>query len=382
MIIVYCLNSISYIGGIELVTITKANALSEIDGNEVYICVTDHKNNNVSRKLSQKVKLIDLDINYYSDDTLSCWNVYKGILIKRRKHRKKLSEVLRQINPDIIVSVGQSEKYFLPRIKGKGRLIREMHYTSDYRNFLSKGICGKVIAQLIRYYDFRLITRGYDRVVLLTHEDRSNYWANSSKSVVIPNPAPNVINLSFNAFQRGKELLSVGRLSYQKNFKSLIHVFEKVVKIHPDWKLRIYGEGEERALLEKLITDKNLSHQIMLCGKTENTLQIMQNASIFAMTPRFEGFSLVLVEAMSQGLPVVYYNCPSGPGEIIEDGVDGYLVTPNDEDAMAERICHLIENPDIRNQIGKAAIEKAKKYNITKITDYWMKLFTELTCGI
>ena len=113
MKIAYCLNSIRYLGGIQKVTVVKANALSEIPENEVYIIVTDNKEGVLLEPLSPKVKLIDLDINYYEDDYKSRWNVLKGIFIKRREHKKRLTSVLKEIQPDIAISVGQSEKNML-----------------------------------------------------------------------------------------------------------------------------------------------------------------------------------------------------------------------------------------------------------------------------
>ena len=130
MKIVYCLNSIRYLGGIQRVTVVKANALADLENNEVYIVVTDNKNGIITEPLSSKVHLIDLDINYYEDDYKSRWNVLKGIFIKRREHKKRLASVLNEIQPDIVISVGQSEKNMIPSIKGQWKTIREFHYTN------------------------------------------------------------------------------------------------------------------------------------------------------------------------------------------------------------------------------------------------------------
>ena len=110
MRIAYCLNSIRYLGGIQRVTTVKANALAKIPTNEVYVIVTDNKNGVVVEELDAKVRLIDLDVNYYEDDWKSKYHVLKGIFLKRREHLKKLKTTLEQIQPDIVVSVGKSEK--------------------------------------------------------------------------------------------------------------------------------------------------------------------------------------------------------------------------------------------------------------------------------
>ena len=124
MRIAYCLNSIRYLGGIQRVTIVKANALADISDNEVYIIVSDNREGRIVHPLSPKVHLIDLAVNYYQDDWKSKWHVLKGIVVKRRKHKKKLAKVLHEINPDIVISVGQSEKNMIPAISGRWLKVR------------------------------------------------------------------------------------------------------------------------------------------------------------------------------------------------------------------------------------------------------------------
>ena len=171
MRITYCLNSISCVGGIEIVTIVKANALADIIGNEVFIVVTDCSNceNNISL-LSPKVKLIDLSINYYADDWKSQWHVLKGIFIKRRLHKKRLAKTLYEIQPDVAISVGQSEKYMLSEIKGNWVTIRELHYGKDFRRLAasSRSIIYKISAKLSDIYDYCYKIGQYDQVVILT----------------------------------------------------------------------------------------------------------------------------------------------------------------------------------------------------------------------
>ena len=220
MKIAYCLNSIRYLGGIQKVTVVKANALSEIPENEVYIIVTDNKEGVLLEPLSPKVKLIDLDINYYEDDYKSRWNVLKGIFIKRREHKKRLTSVLKEIQPDIAISVGQSEKNMLPSIKGKWKTIREFHYTKDYRFNHAKNLYEKVLAFLGNLYDYSFKIKQYDQIVLLTKEDKETSWKQSKNITIIPNP------ISFQTEKTStllnKKVVSVGRLALPKNYASLI----------------------------------------------------------------------------------------------------------------------------------------------------------------
>lgn len=376
MKIAYCLNSIRYLGGIQKVTVVKANALSEIPENEVYIIVTDNKEGVLLEPLSPKVKLIDLDINYYEDDYKSRWNVLKGIFIKRREHKKRLTSVLKEIQPDIAISVGQSEKNMLPSIKGKWKTIREFHYTKDYRFNHAKNLYEKVLAFLGNLYDYSFKIKQYDQIVLLTKEDKETSWKQSKNITIIPNP------ISFQTEKTStllnKKVVSVGRLALPKNYASLIKAFKLVADKHPDWILEIYGNGPQEIELKSLIAKLNLEKHVFLKGFSSNVKQVMTNASIFVSSSIFEGFPLVIIEAMACGLPVISYACPCGPKDIITDNKDGFLIPVNNEVLFAEKISLLIENEKLRKQMGLAATTKANLYKIENIIPIWMNLFKVL----
>lgn len=376
MKIVYCLNSISDMGGIAVVTIVKANALADIPGNEVHICVSDHKENELSARLSPKVRLTDLGIDYYADDWKSRWAVLKGIVVKRRKHRRKLAEALGEIAPDIVISAGQSEKYMLPGIKGGWSRVRELHYASDYRLLSASGFFGRLCARLCDLYDFGWKIKRYDHVVLLTEEDRERCWRGAKNVSVIPNP------LTFSnapvSDAAGCRVISAGRLEAQKNYASLIRAFAPVAGTHPEWSLEIYGDGSQREELLGLTDKLNLSGRVFLRNPVPNVADKLSEASFFVLSSIYEGLPLVVLEAMSCGLPVVAYSCPCGPRDIITDGEDGFLVPAGDEAALAERLSYLIEHPERRAEMGRAARAKADKYRVENIVPMWMTLFRKL----
>ena len=376
MKIVYCLNSIRYLGGIQRVTVVKANALAEIEDNEVYIIVTDNKNGVFTEPLSLKVHLIDLDINYYEDDYKSRWNVLKGIFIKRREHKKRLTSVLNEIQPDIVISVGQSEKNMIPSIKGKWKTIREFHYTKNYRFDHAHSLFDKILAYWGNLYDYNFKINNYNHIVVLTNEDKGINWHGWKNISVIPNPSSFQTNKYSNV--SAKTVISVGRLAEPKNYASLIKAFRIVINKHPDWNLKIYGDGPQEVELKSLIKKLNLNRHVYLNGFTSNVKEEMINASIFALSSIFEGFGLVIVEAMACGLPVVSYACPCGPKDIITEGEDGFLIEVNDENELANKINMLIENENLRKQMSNAAKIKAEQYNIDNITSMWMNLFKNL----
>lgn len=377
MKIVYCTDSICYAGGIQRITIAKANALSQIEGNEVWIIVTDNKQKPVL-SINPEVHIIDLDINYFEDDWKSKLHVIKGILIKRKQHRKKLKTVLNQINPDIVISTGTSEKNFLPQIhvNSNPAFIREIHSTKNYRRLSARNTFDKTLAILGEYVDYSIFIKRYDKIVVLTEEDKINNWKNHSKVIVIPNPLTSICTKESTLEE--KTVIAVGRLEYPKNFQSLIKAWTHVTKKHPDWKLEIWGEGSKRVELENLIAKLNLKKHVSLKGYTYDIQQQMLNASIFALSSIFEGFGLVIVEAMSCGLPVVSYACPCGPKDIITEGEDGFLVEVNDDIVLAKKINLLIENEALRKQMSDAAKIKAEQFNIYNVASLWMELFNSL----
>ena len=376
MKICYCLNSISHVGGIATIAITKANILTSFSNNEVYIIVTDHKND-TQIILNDNVHLIDLKINYYKNDWKSKAHVLYGLIVKRHKHFRLLKRILCQINPDIVISLGQSEKYFLPKIKGKWKTIREFHYDKRYRLRASKSCIGRQVAKLCDFYDNRVTLPKYDKVVILTQEDKEINWENNQKVEVIPNPL--TITPSERTIGGEKKIIAVGRLVKQKNFSSLIKSFKKVSQLHPEWILEIYGDGELRDTLTEQIDTLNLKERVFLKGVRTDIMKAYESASILVMTSLYEGWGLVLTEAMACGLPVIAYSCPCGPKDIIRDGHDGFLIPPGDEDLLADRMCRLIADSQLRESMGRNARESSQRYTPQKIASEWMSLFNELT---
>lgn len=381
MRIVYCANSICYLGGVERITIAKANALAAIEGNEVWIVVAENRKQ-IALRVDERVHIVDLKVNYYIDDWKSRWNVLKGFVLKRIQHQKKLKQVLNDISPDIVISTGFSEKYFLPKltIKSHPVFIREIHFVSNYRWLVidPHSKWQRFKTWLADFFDYRISIRGYSRIILLTHEDKEKFWKNNDKALVIQNPL--TVEHSFRSDHKNKIAIAVGRITKAKNFSSLIRSWKIVHEAHPDWKLEIWGGGDERERngLEHLMKNLELQQVVTLKGNTYDIYSQYAQASMFVSTSLFEGFGLCIVESMSCGLPVVCYQCPSGPKDIITDGKDGFLVPLGNERMLADRIIYLIEHEEERLKMGTAAIEKSRHYSMDNIIQQWMALFRTL----
>jgi glycosyltransferase involved in cell wall biosynthesis len=217
-----------------------------------------------------------------------------------------------------------------------------------------------------------------DAFVTLTDGDADAYRAllgSRVRILAIPNavPPPGV-----RADLDGKLVAAAGRLTGQKGFDRLIRAFRKVADQRPDWHLRIFGQGDGQAALQTLIDDLDLAGNVRLMGFTTRLPHEMASASIYAMSSRFEGFPMVLLEAMACGLPPVSFDCPTGPRDLIDDGLDGVLIPNGDVDAFATGLLGLMENDPKRRAMGAAALGKSQQFTPTAIAQRWTDLFTAL----
>jgi glycosyltransferase involved in cell wall biosynthesis len=216
-----------------------------------------------------------------------------------------------------------------------------------------------------------------DALVVLTEGDRADYRALGALRVErIPNPTPS-LDGGTSALE-APVVAAAGRLTSQKGFDLLIPAFAPVARRHPQWTLRIYGGGPERAALQALIEAQGLAGRVELMGPTKRLGAALAEASLFVLSSRFEGFGLVILEAMQAGLPVVSFDCPRGPGEIITTGRDGTLVPPEDVAGLSAALDELIADPARRRAYGAAALETAAAYDQREIGARWETLLDEL----
>jgi glycosyltransferase involved in cell wall biosynthesis len=226
------------------------------------------------------------------------------------------------------------------------------------------------------------IARAYPRLdglVVLTERDRAEYRARlGARPPVwrIPNAVddirPPLADLG------ARTVLAVGRFKYQKGFELLIDAFAGVAERHPDWKLRIVGHGHLRERMEEQIAALGLDGAVELPGPTDEVPGEMARASIYALSSRFEGFPLVLIEAMSKGMAIAAFDCPTGPAELIDDHRNGLLVPALDGPGLTAAICELIEDAALRERCGAAALETAREYTLDAIGRRWDAVLAEL----
>ena len=203
------------------------------------------------------------------------------------------------------------------------------------------------------------------------------------KGVVIPNPVPYISNYILQpeiALPEGKLLFAVGHMSqkkmHQKGFDLLIPVFGYLSDRHPDWRLVILNDGPEKAVLEKEIERWNLKNRVFLAGKVKNIFNIFKAGDLFVLSSRYEGFPNALCEAMACGLPAVSFDCPTGPGDIIRNGIDGILVPPEDVEGLAKALNTLMSDEVLRKKMGERATDIAERFGVEKIMDMWEKVIS------
>jgi glycosyltransferase involved in cell wall biosynthesis len=219
-----------------------------------------------------------------------------------------------------------------------------------------------------------------DAVLTLTEEDRE-LWRRSLAGTstlveAIPNASP--FDVGGPAPLESRTVIAAGRLSHQKGFDRLIPAFAKVAQKFPDWQLHIYGAGPDERALKRAVRANDLTGTVVLKGLVPGLEEAFRNASIYAMSSRFEGLPMVLLEAMSQGLPIVSFDCPEGPRQLVTDGVNGLLVPDGDVDALADALLRLIADPAERRRMGLAALDRAQGYTADAVVARWEALFERL----
>ncbi|WP_093887858.1 glycosyltransferase family 4 protein [Streptosporangium canum] len=227
----------------------------------------------------------------------------------------------------------------------------------------------------------REIARHYgrlDAVAVLTATDRKDYQALLPGTPVVR--IPNAVHTLDRApsRQENRLVIAAGRLVAQKGFDLLIPAFGQVVRHHPDWRLRVYGTGPKKAELRALIKEHRLADNVTLMGRSDRLDEELAQASLYVLSSRFEGLPMVMIEAMSHALPVVAFDCPTGPRDVITEEVDGLLVPPRDVDALAAAVSRLIADRELRRRMGAAAVRTAGDYAPEAVTPLWERLFTEL----
>lgn len=389
--IVYCTPALYSAGGVERVVSFKASYFAEQLGYDVTIIVTEGRGRKCFFPLSDKVRVINFELGF--EDLWKAPFLRKVFLylIKQHKYKKRLSAELMRIRPDITISMLRREINFLTSLKDGSKKVGELHVNrANYRNFEAND--SNVLKRLFAKFWMKSLVvqlKKLDQLVVLT-EKSMVAWPELENVTVIPDPIPLPLPVSHGT--NTKRVITIGRYAYQKGYDLLLQAWAEVEKIKEleevnevkevseveEWTLDIYGQGDRtdyRQLMAELGIDANRCH---LNGPVDDVGQVYMDSSIFVLSSRFEGFGLVLIEAMASGLSVVSFDCPAGPDEIITDGVDGLLVPSGDVHALAEKLMVLMSDENQRRRLGQQARQSAQRYEMNLIAGKWVDLFNKL----
>ena len=350
--LVYLTPALYMAGGVERVLTLKANYFAEHFGYDVTIILTEGKGKSPFYPLSDRIKVVNLDIGFEQLWNCSFLKKIFVYLKKQRQYKKALTAELMKLCPDITVSLLRREINFLIGIKDGSKKIGELHVNRlNYRNFEANdtNFIKQLFAKLWMSSLVKQLKR-LDRFVVLTEEDKLA-WPELKNVSVIPDP------LSFVPTAQStlgvKRVIAVGRYVYQKGFDLLLQAWAKIECKCPDWMLVVYGDGDKtpyEQMMQNLGIDAS---RCLLNGPTTDIQREYVNSSLFVFTSRFEGFGMVLVEAMACGLPVVSFACPCGPKDIVRDGEDGFLVENGNIDELVQQLMKLMVDHRLRTAFAK-----------------------------
>lgn len=343
MKIVFIISSLD-VGGAEKILTTLANYFDQ-SGDEVKILLTSHNrphfplNQTIETIYVKKVKYVPLLVNELRKEILA---VRPEIVISFMSEMNVLATIASKLaNKPIIVS--ERSAYDFLDIKPMWKKLRRVVYPF------------------------------VDGLVVLTDADRDRYHFVNNRHK-IENPL--ILKHKHPEIKKENIILAMGRLNPVKGFDRLIEAFSKIK--NQQWRLLIGGEGQEREKLENLITKLDLSDRVELLGLVEEVEVYYKKASIFVLSSQTEGFPGVLCEAMGYGCAVLSFDCPSAPREIIKDRKDGILVEANNIEELAKEMDYLIDNPNIREELGKNAKEISKRLSIESIALKWFNVIDKI----
>lgn len=358
--------------GMERVLTNKANWFAR-NGYEVVIVTTDQKGRKPYFALHPSVRCIDLGIGYEDNNGGSLLNKILHYPVKQLRHRKALKKVLTAERPDITVSMFCNDVSFISGIKDGSKKVLEVHFSRFKRlQYGRKGLWG-FVDRWRSDNDVRL-ARKFNAFVVLTRED-AGYWDTGNIHYI---PNARTFEKVTPAKLENRKVITIGRYANQKGYDLLIKVWAEVHRQCPDWVLDIIGDGEDRDKLQEMVRFLGLEGSINLKHSTQDIEKEYLDASIVALSSRYEGLPMILLEAQSFGLPIVSFGCKCGPKDVVTDGKDGFIVGEEDIDGMAEKIVTLIRDEKLRKSMGSAALAASERYSEKAVMQQWVTLFGEI----
>lgn len=377
MKIAYLYTELTISGGADRVLTDKANYLAE-HGYDVTIITESQMGRSIIFPLSSKVKLLDMGIDFnkqYEHNFLLRSIIYLKCI---QQYKVRLKKLLNELRPDIVVTLMGRSLDFITSINDGSIKIGEAHTTKahlrNYHLLEERGGIYKILAKRLRKKQIANASK-LSALVLLTPQDAKD-WEGVTKTYIIANAMHYMPNGS--STLTNKQAIMVGRYNDAKGYEYIVEAWSIVHQRHPDWTLNIYGSGELHDDVERWIKERELEKTMIMHEPTKQITQKYLESSICVMSSRYEGFPLVIMEAMACGVPCVSFDSPFGPRNIINDGEDGILVEYLNSQALAENICKVIENEQYRKILGEKAKQNIQRFSQDAIMKQWTDLFESL----
>ena len=348
-------------GGGERVAVSLANELTK--KYEVHLIGITTKQSDLFFKINSQVK--------YSNFFDHRVRLSKNIL----KISKMLKKYFIDNEIEVAFGIGITANVFLSLAgigtQTKVALCDHTNSITDNREFSQK---------VQRYVGTKLA----DKIITLTQEDRQNYIKKYgiSEEIIeyIYNWKENIPSDTLSYNKESTKIVTVGRFDYQKGYDYLVQVAKKVLSEKSGWTWEIYGSGNQDEVdkIRDLINENDLQDRLVIKGLEKNQDLIYGDKGIYVMTSRYEGLPLVLLEAQQYNLPIVSFRCPTGPSEIVEDGINGFLIDCYDTGQMSEKLLELMKNDDLRQSFSEHAKDNMDKFDKNKILNQWIYLIEEI----
>lgn len=346
MKVLFVINSLKEKSGIERVACLLANSFDLDLGFEIKIANRDTEKKDTSYNLNASIDVVNVGGGYHK--------FFKGINV-----------LVKDFKPD----------YIFIHNMGRLSLLCSLLSKVDVKKIISlEHVAFQVRPNWVKFLT-KILYKRIDQVVTLTQSDMKPYKEFHNNVVQINNISPfDSENSDIDYSIESRTIVSIGRLTFQKNFESLLEAWKIVSVQAPNWSLTIYGIGENQKLLENIIIEDKIDN-VYLKGQTSDVESVYESAAFYVMSSRFEGLPMVLIEAQSHALPIISYDCPHGPSEVILNDENGYLVQNQNPKSLAEAMLKLISSDNLRLKFSKNAYQNAKRYSKVEILKEWSKVF-------
>lgn len=370
MKIAYCLKDLKTKGGLQQIVVSKANWLVN-HGCEVDFLLTDSCAGNIEYQLDERIRIINLEVNYFRQKSRRFASKIYFHFYNKYVHRIRLRDIIN--NYDIVISTFGNEMGILSGLKCRCKKILEFHGTKAiYDTYCpQRGLRGIVD----KYYRSRMYNqiKSFDKFVILSENEREKW--NSDNVTVIPN-ALFVEKSHCARIINSRKVVAVGRLAPEKDFESMISIWGRISA--KDWKLHIYGDGSSYSSLQRQICEAGLTESVVLNGFESDLDVIYSDAAIYLLTSKYEGFSLSTLEACMYGLPIVAFECGGEVSKMVNNNINGFLIESRNSDEFVKKLTYIMNNPEIRIEMGKRSKDVTMNYEVEYIMNKWISLFREI----